>query len=287
MTEFASIMPEEAKVERVATGFQFTEGPVWSPERGCLLFSDIPGDRIISYTPGKDLSTCRTPSGKSNGLTLDRSGRLIACEHANRLVSRTESDGSITPLATRFEGKRLNSPNDVVVKSDGSIYFTDPPYGLNPVFGSDSAPELSFAGVYRISPSGDELRLIIDDSMPNGLAFSPDESRLYVADTERSHIRVFDVDGEGNTTNGRVFTEIAGEPLAPDGMKIDCEGNVYVTGKGGIWVVNPEGVRLGVIPVPELPANLCWAEQGWNVLYITARSSVYRVELSVAGVPVY
>jgi len=282
--DFKRIVPSEITVQRLGTGFQFTEGPVWNTRGGHLLFSDIPGNRIIKWTPEDGISDFRVPSGKANGLTLDRQGRLIACEHANRRVSRTEHDGAIVTIASHYKGKKLNSPNDVVVKSDGSVYFTDPPYGLNPTFGAWEPQELPFYGVYRLSPNGDNLSLLVDDSVPNGLAFSPDESLLYVADTERNHIRVFDVTRNGEATNGRIFAELSGEPLAPDGMKVDSQGNVYVTGKGGIWVFNPEGRRLGIIPVPELPANLCWGDDDWKTLYVTARASLYRVRLNISGV---
>jgi gluconolactonase len=284
-SEFSRIAPPEIRVERLATGFMFTEGPVWNSKGEFLLFSDIPGNRISKWTTKAGISDFRFPSGKSNGLTLDGKGRLIACEHANRRVSRTEDDGAVVTIASHYKGKKLNSPNDVIVKSDGSIYFTDPPYGLNPTFGTMEQQELPFYGVYRLSPDGETLSLLIDDSVPNGLAFSPDESLLYIADTERNHLRVFDVTAEGETTNGRIFAELPGEPLAPDGLKVDLEGNVYVTGKGGIWVLNPEGSRLGIIPVPELPANLCWGESDWKTLYITARTSLYRVRLNIPGVP--
>ena len=284
--EFRRIIPGEAAVERLGTGFQFTEGPVWNTKGGYLLFSDIPADRIKKWTPKDGISDYRVPSGKSNGLTFDKRGRLIACEHANRRVSLTEEDGTIVTIASHYEGKKLNSPNDVVVKSDGSVYFTDPPYGLNPVFGTLEEPELPFYGVYRWSPDGDYLSLLVEDSVPNGLAFSPDESLLYIADTEMSHIRVFDVKDDGTATNGRIFAEIDGEPLAPDGMKVDSEGNVYVTGAGGIWVLNPEGKRLGIIRTPELPANLCWGDSDWKTLYLTARTSLYRIRLNITGIPV-
>lgn len=284
-SEFRRIVPEGVKVERLGTGFQFTEGPVWNVKGGYLLFSDIPGNRIIKWRPEDGISDFRVPSGKSNGLTLDRRGRLIACEHANRRVSRTEEDGTIVTVASHYKGKRLNSPNDVVVKADGSVYFTDPPYGLNPTFGTLEEQELPFYGVYRLSPDGDHLSLLIDDSVPNGLAFSPDESLLYITDTEMNHIRVFDINDDGKTTNGRIFAEISGEALAPDGIKVDSKGNVYVTGKGGIWVLNPEGRRLGIINVPELPANLCWGDRDWETLYIAARTSLYRVRLNIAGIP--
>jgi gluconolactonase len=284
-SEFRRIVSEGVKVERIGTGFQFTEGPVWNVKGGYLLFSDIPANRIIKWTPEDGISDFRVPSGKSNGLTLDRKGRLIACEHANRRVSRTEEDGAVVTIASHYKGKKLNSPNDVVVKSDGSVYFTDPPYGLDPIFGIFEEQELPFNGVYRVSPNGDDLSLLIDDSVPNGLAFSPNESLLYVADTEMNHLRVFDVKDNGKTANGCIFAEISGEPLAPDGLKVDSEGNVYVTGKGGIWVLNPEGRRLGIISVPELPANLCWGDRDWKTLYITARTSLYRVRLNIAGIP--
>jgi len=284
-SEFRLIVPAEVEVEKLGTGFQFTEGPVWNVKDGYLLFSDIPGNRIKKWTPKDGISDFRSPSGKSNGLTRDRRGRLIACEHANRRVSRTEEDGTVVTIASHYKGKKLNSPNDVVVKSDGSVYFTDPPYGLNPTFGTQEPQELHFYGVYRLSPNGDSISLLIDDSVPNGLAFSPDESLLYVADTEMNHIRVFNVNSDGETTNGNIFAQIYGEPLAPDGMKVDTEGNVYVTGAGGIWVLNPEGRKLGIIAVPELPANLCWGDGDWKTLYITARSSLYRVRLNIPGVP--
>ena len=285
-SEFRRIMPDEAAVERLGTGFQFTEGPVWNLKGGYLLFSDIPTNRIKKWTPKDGISDYRVPSRKSNGLTLDKRGRLIACEHASRRVSRTEEDGSVVTIASHYEGKKLNSPNDVVVKSDGSVYFTDPPYGLNPVFGSLEEQELPFYGVYRLSPDGDNLSLLVEDSVPNGLAFSPDESLLYVADTEMNHIRVFDLKDDGTATNGRIFAEIYGEPMAPDGVKVDSEGNVYVTGAGGIWVLNPEGKILGIITTPELPANLCWGDSDWKALYITARTSLYRIRLNITGIPV-
>ena len=275
---FRRILSEGAKVEQLATGFQFTEGPVWNLKGEYLLFSDIFASRILKWTPKHGISEFRAPSGESNGLTLDRRGRLIACEHANRRVSRTEEDGTIVTIASHYKGKRLNSPNDVVVKSDGSVFFTDPPYGLS------RGQELPFYGVYRLSPDGDRLDLLIDDSVPNGLAFSPDERLLYVADTEMNHVRVFNISEGGKIKGGRIFAEISGERLAPDGIKADSEGNVYTTGKGGVWVLNSEGRRLGIIPMPELPANLGWGDRDWKTLYVTARTSVYRVRLNIAGI---
>lgn len=281
-----NILLSDSAVERLGTGFIFTEGPVWSARDGYLLFSDIPGDAITRWTPADGFSVFRSPSGKSNGMTRDRDGRLIVCEHYNRRVTRTGHDGSVTAIASHFRGRKLNSPNDVVVKSDGSIYFTDPPYGLNPVFGIAAHRELPFAGVYRVPPDGGDIALVVDDSTPNGLAFSPDETLLYVADTEAAHIRVFDVNDDGTVSGGRIFADIAGHPHAPDGMKLDREGQIYVTGPGGVWVLDPSGRRLGTIPVPELPANLAWGDDDWKTLYITAQTSLYRVRLRTAGIAV-
>ncbi len=284
----AGIVPEGAKLERLATGFLFTEGPIWDAANGCLFFSDIPGNKMRRWTPGKGAETFREPSGKSNGLTLDKQGRLIACEHANRRVSRTEKDGTVSTIADRYEGKRLNSPNDVMVKSDGSIYFSDPPYGLTAEFGVLGEQELPFQGVYRLSPDGGTLTLLVDDfEKPNGLAFSPDESLLYVDDTDRAHVRVFDVNPDGTISNGRVFAELKGDEAGNvDGLKVDSQGNVYVTGPGGIFVFDPSGDKLGRIDVPEVAANIAWGDADWKTLYITASTSIYRIRLEVNGIKV-
>jgi len=265
--------------ECVATGFQFAEGPVWHPE-GYLLFSDIPADRIYRRSPDGKLEIFRQPSGKSNGLTLDRMVRLIACEHGNRRVSRTEFDGSVIPLATHYQGRRLNSPNDVVVKSDGSIYFTDPPYGVR-----TDERELEFQGVYRIAADG-SLTLLADDfERPNGLALSPDERILYVDDTARHHVRAFDVLPDGTLANGRVFAEMQSPATGgPDGMKLDVGGNLYVAGAGGTWLFDPAGRHVGTLVTPERPANLAFGDTDRRTLYITARTSVYRVRTRLAGV---
>jgi sugar lactone lactonase YvrE len=274
----------DAQVEKVAGGFQFTEGPVWISE-GYLLFSDIPANIIYKWAPGMEhAEVWREPSGHSNGLTLDRVGRLIVCEH-DRRVSRTESDGTVIPLAERFEDKRLNSPNDIVVKSDGSIYFTDPPYGLPE---QREGKELDFNGVYRLAPDG--TLTLLDDSFerPNGLAFSPDESVLYVDDSHRGHIRVFDVLPDGTLANGRVFAAFGKEPGkdgVPDGMKVDLRGNVFCTGPGGVWVFGPEGDLLGKIEPPEIPANLAWGDDDLKTLYMTARTGLYRIRVKTGGAP--
>ncbi len=277
-----NIVPEDTTIEQVAGGFGFTEGPIWYGDS--LLFSDIPHNRIVRWRMlniGPEVTTFRTPSGNSNGLTLDRSGRLIACEHSARRVTRTEPDGTIIALAERYQEKRLNSPNDVVVRSDGSIFFTDPPYGLA---GLTAWKELSFNGVYRLAPDGELVLLADDFDRPNGLAFSPDEQVLYVADTSRGHIRSFNVSPDGAISNGRVFIEMqAPEPGAPDGMKVDREGNVYCTGPGGFWIISPEGKCLAIVRPPELPANLAWGDADMKSLYLTARTGLYRIRLNIAG----
>ena len=273
----------EGEPQRLAGGFQFTEGPVWHPE-GYLLFSDIPGNRIIRWLPEGRVETFREPSGNANGLTFDRQGRLIACEHGNRRVSRTEADGSVVTLADRFQGKRLNSPNDVAVRSDGSIYFTDPPYGIRL-----EERELPFHGVYRLAPDG-ALSLLVDDfDRPNGLAFSPDERTLYIDDTARRHVRAFDVQPDGSLANGRVFAELfSDEPGGPDGMKVDVEGNLYVTAGGGIWLFSPSGRHVGTLPVPEPPpANCAFGGPDRRTLFITDRTSLLSVRTRVPGLPIF
>jgi len=283
--EFGKFAAESILMERVAGGFGFTEGPIWRGDH--LLFSDIPRNRIVRWEmrgEGPEVTTFRSPSGNSNGLTLDKSGRLIACEHSARRVTRTETDGTVSVLAERYEGRRLNSPNDVVVRSDGTVYFTDPPYGL---MNLSDWKELPFNGVYRIAPDGRLVLLADDFDRPNGLAFSPDEGLLYVNDTARRHIRAFDVSSEGDISNSRILIEMQRpEPGAPDGMKVDQSGHIYCTGPGGIWVIAPTGKGLGRIMMPESPANVAWGESDWRTLFITASTSVYRLRLPVAGVPV-
>jgi gluconolactonase len=279
------LLPEDCVIEQVATGFVFTEGPVWCGNY--LLFSDIPMNRIIRLDirrEGPEVTTFRTPSGNPNGSTLDNSNRLINCEHSGRRVTLTEIDGTIRVLASHYQGGRFNSPNDVVVRSDGSIYFTDPPYGLRNYVDWKEQP---CHGVYRIAPDG-EITLLVDDfDRPNGLAFSPDESLLYINDTVRQHIRAFDVSADGSIANSRVFIEMRGEePGAPDGMKVDQAGNVYCTGSGGFWIINPEGKCLARVFPPELPSNMAWGDGDWRTFYLTARSSVYRMRVLVPGMPV-
>lgn len=273
---------ESTEMQRVATGFQFTEGPVWHPE-GYLLFSDIPADTIYRLDADHKVTVWRRPSGHSNGLTFDRQGRLVACEHGNRRVSLTLANGEVIPLATHYKGKRLNSPNDVVVRSDGTIYFTDPPYGIE-----ESQRELPFNGVFCLTSDG-TLHLLVDDFLrPNGLAFSPDEKILYVDDSHRRHIRAFDVQEDGYLANGRLWADMASPDTgSPDGMKVDIEGNVYCTGPGGIWVFTPKAQCLGVIRGPEQPANLAFGGPDRRTLYITARTSLYILRTRIPGVPVF
>lgn len=282
---FGNLFPDGTQIERVATGFNFTEGPVWIGDHRALFFSDIPASRIMKLGPDGSVTTVRHPSNKSNGLTRDREGRLVACEHGARRVTRTEDDGSITVLADRFEGNPLNSPNDVVVRSDGTIYFTDPPYGIDP-----NEQEQPVQGVYCLPPDGSGLRLVADDfEGPNGLAFSPDESTLYVADSapSRCHLRALNVHPDGMLTGSRVFHDMTSDANGvPDGLKVDRVGRIYCTGPGGIWVFDGAATHLGTIVPPEQPANCAWGDADWKSLYITARTSVYRVRVHTAGIPV-
>lgn len=268
---------EAGDPEQLATGFQFLEGPVWHPD-GYLFFSDIPASRIYKWSDGA-AEIWREPTGNSNGLTLDLQGRLIACEHSGRRVSRA-TNGTIEPLAEHYEGRRLNSPNDVVVRSDGIVYFTDPPYGIEP-----EQREQPCNGVYRVLTDGTIERLVDDFDRPNGLAFSPDESILYIDDSPRRHVRAFDVRPDGTLTNSRIIADMDHpQPGSPDGMKIDQQGHLYVTGATGVWVFEPDGTLLGVIATPERPANCAWGDDYYS-LYITARTSLYRIRTKVPGRP--
>jgi gluconolactonase len=268
---------EAQEVERIAGRHQFTEGPAWHPD-GYLVYSDIPADRICFWT-GEGVKTYRKPSGNSNGLIFDRQLRLVACEHGNRRVSRTEGDFAVVALAERFQGKRLNSPNDLVERSDGSIYFTDPPYGVEA-----KDRELDFQGVFRIAPDGQLSVAAGDFEKPNGLAFSPDERTLYIDDSSRRHIRAFRVAPDGTLSDGRAFADMQStEPGSPDGMKVDADGRVWCTGAEGVWVFDPSGRRLGILAIPEKPSNCCWGDRDRRTLFITAKSSVYRLRTRVAS----
>ena len=284
-------------VEKLAGEFGFTEGPVWV-QPGFLLFSDLPNNAIMRWHPQEGVSEFRKPSGcdannappgahiGSNGLTLDSEGRLIICEHGNRRVTRLEKEGTLTVLADRYEGSRLNSPCDVVMKSDGGSYFSDPPYGL-PGRDSDPAKELPFSGIYRLFDG--KLELLCDQlSRPNGMAFSPDERLLYVANSdprERIWMR-FDVSSAGTLSNGVVFHDARRAVAAgvPDGVKVDTEGNVYCAGPGGIWIFSVDGTHIGTIAFPELPANCCFGDQNGKMLYVTARTGLYRIRVNIEGI---
>ena len=275
------IIDDSAKLEKVAGDFQFIEGPIWHPD-GFLLFSDIPANIIYKFASNQQVEVFRRPSGKANGNTLDKENRLLTAEHENRRVSRTEKDGKVITLADRYEGKRFNSPNDLVVKSDGSIYFTDPSYGV-----SKDQEELGFYGVYRLAADGKLTLLVKDLVLPNGIAFSPDEQKLYVNNSEAGYIAVFDVKPDGTVTNDRLFAadlKDASQGGVPDGLKVDLEGNVYSTGPGGVWILSPDGKLLGKISVPETATNVAWGESDRKTLYITANTSLYRIRLKIAGV---
>jgi gluconolactonase len=290
------VVPRDARVEKLAEGFLFTEGPVWHPD-GYLLFSDPNMNVIYRWTPDGELSVYRTKSGYkgsdireyaqpgSNGLALDGEGRLTIDEHGNRRVVRLEKNGVVTVLADRYQGKRLNSPNDLVYRSDGALYFTDPPFGLPRVF-EDRRKELPWSGVFCLING--ELKLVSTDlSGPNGLAFSPDEKHLYVSnwDEKKKVIMRYDVHADGTLSGGKVFFDMTSAPGAEalDGLKVDVRGNVYSSGPGGVWILSPAGKHLGTIEAPELPANFAWGDADGRTLYMTARTGLYRLRLSVAG----
>jgi gluconolactonase len=292
-----AIVPKDAKIERVLDSQRFLEGPVWMKKGGYFFASDLMANAILKWTPGSTPTNYRKPvfDGAfpdsvmigTNGLALDPQGRLIAAEHGNRRISRTEKNGTITTLADRYEGKRLNSPNDVVVKRNGDIYFTDPP-GLYRTYPTGTTPplrELDFAGVYRIRKGKLEL-LDKDVQYPNGIAFSPDEKKLYVSSSRPDkYWMVYDVTPTGGIANGHQFydaTRVPGENV-PDGMKVDRAGNIYATGPAGLSIFSPEGKQLGVLQLPELPSNCAWGDADAKTLYITARTSIYRIRLNIAG----
>jgi gluconolactonase len=278
-SEWSEIVPEGAEPEKIAGGFQFLEGPTWT-SRDTLVFSDIPADTLYEYSNAGRPVSFRRPSGHSNGNALDAEGRLVTCHHGTRCITRTEKDGSVVVLADSYQGKRLNSPNDITGKSNGDLYFSDPPYGIDPDPG-----ELGFNGVYRYSASDGSLTLVANDfDRPNGLAFSPDEKRLYIGDSRRKHIRAFEAREDGTLGEGPVFAEIdTSRPGSPDGMRVDWRGNLYCAGSGGVQIYAPSGKHLGWIPFPEVPSNLAWGDADGKTLYVTARTGLYRIRLNIGG----
>jgi len=294
-----NIISREAKLENIAEGFTWLEGPAWYRKGRSLLFSDIPANSIFIWKETKGTTLFLKPSGYtgtapfngkepgSNGLTFDLDGRLIVCEHGDRRITRIEANGRKTILADRYQGKRLNSPNDAVVKSNGDIYFTDPPFGLPETF-TDPGRELGFCGVYRLATDG-TLTLLTDDiRAPNGIAFSPDEKNLYITDVDdsRSAWLVYDVNDDGTIAHGRVFYDAKefkkAFPGAPDGLKVDRNGNLFGAGPGGVYVFSPDGKHLGTIQTGVATSNCAWGDDG-STLYITASSSVYRIRTKTKG----
>jgi gluconolactonase len=276
---FREILLPDTRVTCIAEGFKFTEGPAWRADEGCLLFSDIPGDTIYSWREGKGHQVWRQPSRNANGNTIDREGRLVTCEHGSRTLTRTEPDGSVTTLAETYAGKKLNSPNDVVVQRDGTIWFTDPPYGIKP---DQSEQDANY--VFRLDPGSEELVPVAGDfSRPNGLCFSPDETLLYIADSDTSlnHIRVFRVQPDKTLEGGEIFAVI--EPGVPDGIRVDCDGRLYSTAGDGVQVFAPDGALLGKLHTSETSANCTFGGPENRTLFFTATTRIWMAQLRVAG----
>ncbi len=296
---FDSLVPPDAVMEKIADGFRWVEGPVWDRRHGYLLFSDIPRNAVFKWEPTGRLSLFLAPSGYTgpepfagrepgaNGLAFDREGRLVLAEHGDRRIARLEPDGRKTALAERYQGKRLNSPNDLVVTSNGDVYFTDPPFGLPRAF-ADPGKELPFSGVYRLTAAGELTLLTSELRAPNGLAFSPSERTLYVsnADRERAVWMAWGVRDDGTLTPGRVFFDATAwartRPGAPDGLKVDRDGHLFAAGPGGLYVFSPDGAHLGMIETGGLVSNVAWGGDG-SVLYMTADTAIYRIRLSTRG----
>jgi len=272
-----SPVPDGAEVDKIASGYQFVEGPLWR-EPGYLIFSDINGNTIYKWSPVDGKGIFYTPSGNSNGLAVDLQGRVLMAQHGKRQIARVEDDGTETPLATHFDSKRLNSPNDLTVKSDGSIWFTDPPYGIN-----SSQKELGFYGIFRLSTNGELILLDNSLSRPNGIAFSPDETKLYVNDSQARKIYVWDIQPDLTLANKKLFATMSGSGSA-DGMEMDCNGNLYSSGPGGVWIYQPDGTLLDKIAVPEQTTNVAWGDSARNTLYITSGTSIYSITLNATGV---
>ena len=286
---FRRLIDEHAPVRQVAHGCTFTEGPIWHPVDHYLLFSDMPGD-VRRRLDKSGVREVMRPSHMANGMTYDADLNLIVCEHATSSVARFRPDGTREVLCSHFEGRELNSPNDLCVKSDGSIWFTDPWYGRMPHYGVERPRDLGFQGVYRLRPGG-QPELMVDRytfTQPNGICFCPDESKLYVNDTEQANIRVYRVAPDGALKDGRIFASGLRDsmlPGVPDGMKCDATGNVWCTGPGGVWVYAPSGTLIGKVSIPELPANLHWGGADWRTLYVCASTSVYAVDVKLGPRP--
>ncbi len=282
------LVEEGSSVEKVAGGFTFTEGPIWHPRDQYLLFSDMPGDVRRKYTPDGTVVEVMRPSNKCNGMTYDADLNLLVCEHVTSSLVREAPDGTRETVASHFEGVELNSPNDVCVRSDGSIYFSDPWYGRMPVFGEERERALGWQGVFRIPPGGGAAELVVDKDayeQPNGVCFSPDESLLYINDTPGAFIDVYDVNVDGSLSNRRRFFSDVGDGVIengiPDGMKCDERGNIWVTGPGGVWVISAAGEHLGVIEVPENVGNLTWGGDDWHTLFMPSSTSLYTIRTIV------
>jgi gluconolactonase len=291
-----ALLPRDARVEKLAGGFSFIEGPIWRPQ-GVLWFSDVIGNVTREWSPDGKVRELLRPGGYDgnhlpaggfvgpNGATASTGNTVVMCQHGNRRIVRIDNNLKVTTVVDNFEGKKFNSPNDVVYKSDGGMYFTDPPYGL-PKFDDDPTKELPYNGVFRLKDG--KLTLLVDDmTRPNGLAFSPDEKVMYIANSDENNRiwRRYDVAADGTLKNGSVFADVSSSPDEglPDGMKIDSRGNVWATGPGGIWIFTAAGKHLGTIKPPEQPANIAWGDADWQSLYITACTSLYRIRTSVTG----
>ncbi len=276
MASGQNMVKENAEPQKITEGYQFTEGPVWH-DSGYLLFSDIPANTIYKWTPGSEAEVYMKPSGHSNGLTFNREGLLVMAQHDGAVAKRV-SEYSFEVVVDSYKGKRLNSPNDLIVKSDGSIYFTDPSFGV-----SDQDRELDIQGVYRYSKDQGLQLLVSDFDMPNGIAFSPDEEKLYVNDSRHNHIRVFEVKRDGTVKNGKLFAKMeSGGEGGADGMKVDTKGNVYSTGPGGLWIFSPEGKLIQQVETPRI-TNLAWGGKDRRTLFMTAPDAVYKLEMKVDG----
>jgi len=284
---FYQLIPAEGELEQVVTGFEFVEGPIWHPKDRSLIFSDILGNSMYRWSEAHGLETIRRNSYMANGNAHDLQGRVVTCEHATSRLTRTDfsHEGELETLASHFESKPLNSPNDVICKRDGTLYFTDPNSGRSIGYGVPRPQELDFQGVYRLDPVDRSLTLLVDDfSKPNGLCFSLDEKRLFINDSDHNHIRVFDMQPDGTLANGRIWATLneVGIGVA-DGMKIDRDGNLYCTGPGGIHIFNTEAQYLGIVMMPEQAANLAWGDKDLSSMYVTAATSIYRLRTLVPG----